>query len=88
MSITTQRDQFYLFTVPDDMCPVWCEMFLAGGQHAVGPTPYSEVELALHALKATNPGATVDELCYEADIAQCREWAATMPLEQLPAVTA
>jgi len=25
------RDQFYLFTMPGDMCPVWSEMYLADG---------------------------------------------------------
>ena len=79
------RDQFYLFTMPGDMCPVWSETFLGDGTHVVAPTPYSDVEDALTALKATNPGCTVDELCDRGDIGAAREWARTMPLEQIPA---
>ena len=83
------RDEFYLFTMPGDMCPVWCEMFTSDeGRitgHVVAPTPYSEVPSALAALQAANPGATVDELCYDSDIVQCRGWAQACPLEQIPA---
>ena len=80
------RDQFYLFTMPlDSMCSVWAEMYGSDGTHVVAPTPYSTVEYALNELQAANPGATVDSLCYESDIDECREWAATMPLEQIPA---
>jgi len=80
-----QRDEFYLFTMPGDMCPVWCEMFTMDGAHVVAPTPYSEVQDAMTHLLDANPFATVDELCYESDIDECREWARTMPLEQIPA---
>ena len=81
--IKRTRDELFVFTMPGDMCPVWSEMFLADGTHVVAPTPYSEVEYAIAQLKAANPGATVDELCYESDIEECREWARTMPLEQI-----
>jgi hypothetical protein len=83
MTATQLRDEFYLFTMPGDMCPVWAEMFGADGTHVVAPTPYSRTEDALSALKAANPGATVDELCLGHDIDNAREWARTMPLEQI-----
>ena len=80
------RDQFYLFLMPlDSVCPVWAEMYGSDGTHVVAPTPYGSIELAAAQLKAANPGATVDELCYETDIDECREWARTMPLEQIAA---
>ena len=79
-----KREEFYLFTMPGDMCPVWAEFYGTDGTHTVAPTPYSGVEYAKAQLKAANPDATVDELCYERDIEECREWARTMPLEQLP----
>ena len=78
-------NQFYLFTMPDDMCPVWAEVFLADGGHHVAPTPYSEVEYALAKLEAAHPGATVDTLWLPQDISECRGWARTMPLKQIPA---
>ncbi len=87
MTITTgQRDQFYVFTMPDDaMCPVWAEMFGPDGLHVVAPTPHTDVQDALDALSELHPDATVDELCDPAEIAECRESARTMPLEQIPA---
>ncbi len=87
MTITTgQRDQYYVFTMPDDaMCPVWAEMFGPDGLHVVAPTPHTDVQDALDALSDLHPDATVDELCYAADIEECREWARAMPLEQIPA---
>ena len=78
------RDEFYLFTMPGDMSPVWSEMFLADGTHVVAPTPYSEVQDAMTALLSSNPFATVDELCMDTDIENAREWARTVPLEQIP----
>jgi hypothetical protein len=74
--------QFYLFTLPGDMCPVWSETFLADGTHVVAPTPHSTMSLAVSFLRATNPGAIVDELCIPLDIDRAREWARTMLLEQ------
>jgi hypothetical protein len=81
--IKRTSEQFYLFTMPGDMCPVWSEMFLADGTHVVAPTPYTHLADALRNLKAANPGATVDELCLAGGIEECREWARTMPLEQI-----
>lgn len=78
-------DQFYLFTMPGDMCPVWSETFLADGTHVVAPSPCLTVPDAITAILAVSPYATVDELCYELDIERARDWARTMPLEQLPA---
>jgi hypothetical protein len=80
-----KHDEFYLFTMPGDMCPVWAETFLADGTHVVAPTPYSVLEYAAEQLKDANPFAIVDELDLPADIAQAREWARTMPLEPIPA---
>lgn len=80
----SRRDEFYLFTMPDNMCPVWAEMYVADG-HYVAPTPYGDVKTAAAALRSTNPDATIDELCYESDIDECRTWARTMPLEPIPA---
>ena len=83
---TGQRNQFYLFLMPlDSMCPVWAEMYGSDGTHVVAPTPYGTIELAAAQLKAANPGAVVDELDDESDLAEVREWARTMPLEQIPA---
>ena len=79
------RDQFYLFTMPGDMCAVWAEMFGADGTHVVAPTPHSDMQDALDALSGLHPDATVDELCDPQDIAEVRTWARTMPLEQIPA---
>jgi hypothetical protein len=80
------QDQYYLFMVPDDsMCPVWCETFTADGGHYVGPMPVDSMDDAAASLRRLYPGATVDELCMPLDIANAREWARTMPLEQIPA---
>lgn len=79
------RDQFYLFTMPGDICPVWAEVFLPDGTHHVAPTPYTYVDGAMEGLKNLHPEAIVDELDLDSDIAECREWARTMPLEQIPA---
>lgn len=78
-------DQFYLFTMPDDMCPVWCETYLADGTHVVAPTPFGAVEQAEAFLRASNPGVTVDQLDRDEDLSEVRQWARTMPLEQIPA---
>lgn len=83
--MTSTRDQFYVFTMPADMCPVWAETFLSDGTHVVAPTPYSEVTDAARFLQAANPGATVDELDDPADLAEVREWARSRPLEQIGA---
>ena len=79
----TTREQYYLFTMPGDMCPVWAETYLPDGTHVVAPMPYSDTQAALDYLSGRYPGATVDELCDAADIAECREWARTRPLEQI-----
>lgn len=79
------REQYYLFTMPGDMCPVWAEMYGQDGLHTVAPTPHSDMQDALDALSDLHPGVTVDELCDPAEIAECREWARTMPLEQIGA---
>jgi hypothetical protein len=79
------RDEFYLFTMPGDMCPVWCEMFSANGMHTVAPMPVDTMDAALASLQRIYPGTTIDTLCEPADIGQCREWARTMPLEQIGA---
>ena len=76
------QDQFYLFQMPGDMCPVWCETFM-DGIHTVAPTPYTHVADAMRQLKAANPAAVVDELCQDSDIEEVREWARTRPLEQI-----
>jgi hypothetical protein len=78
-----QRDQYYLFTMPGDMCEVWAETYLADGTHVVAPTPHSDMQDALDYLSDRYPGATVDELCDPRDIEECREWARTCPLEQI-----
>jgi hypothetical protein len=78
------RDQFYLFTMPGDMCPVWCEMY-GSGSHVVAPMPVDTIDAALASLQRLYPGTTIDTLCMPADIEQCRTWARTMPLEQIPA---
>jgi len=79
------RDQFYLFTMPGDMCPVWAETYQADGTHAVAPMPMDDMQAAFAWLKASYPDAIVDELVMDRDIEECREWARTMPLEQIPA---
>jgi hypothetical protein len=82
---TAQPDQFYLFTMPGDMCPVWSETYLADGTHVVAPTPFGEIADARAYLKGQNPSATVDELDLPEDLAEVRGWAHTCPLEQIPA---
>lgn len=55
-------DQYYVFTMDDEACPVWCEMFF-GTQHvASAPTPFSTVEMAVAELRRLHPEAYVDEL--------------------------
>lgn len=83
--MTVTRDQYYLFTMPGDMCPVWAETYLTDGTHVVAPTPYSDEQDAMNALLDLHPFATVDTLCEESDIEECRNWARTMPLEQIQA---
>jgi hypothetical protein len=85
MGTTITRDQYYLFTMPGDMCPVWAETYLADGTHVVAPTPVSTIEAAAALLAGLHPGAIVDELDDQGDIAECRQRARTMPLEQIPA---
>jgi hypothetical protein len=85
MTSTTTREQYYLFTMPGDMCPVWAETYLTDGTHVVAPTPFGTVEQAAAELAARHPGTTVDELDRDEDLAEVREWARTMPLEQIPA---
>lgn len=75
-------EQYYLFTLPGDEL-VWCEMFTADG-HYVAPTPHTSVQAALCGLEALHPGATVDELCMDSDLAEARMWARECPLEPLP----
>ena len=80
------RDQFCLFTMPgDEMCPVWSELYGSDGTHVVAPMPYEDLKTSAAALRMMHPDAIIDELDLAADIEQCREWARTMPLEQLPA---
>ena len=82
----SKRDQFYVFTMPGDaMCPVWAEMFGSDGTHTVAPTPFMNPRGAVAELRHRNPGAIVDELDWPSDLAEVRHWAATMPLEQIPA---
>jgi len=78
-------DQFYLFTLPGDMCPVWSEFFGTDGTHVVAPSPAMTMDAAKALIRVNNPGAIVDELCMPLDIANAREWARTMPLEQIGA---
>ena len=59
-------EQCYLFTVPGDEL-VWCEMYTSDG-HYVAPMPYTDMSLALVALMARHPYATVDEMCDSAEI--------------------
>jgi len=75
-------DQYYRFTVPDDEL-VWAETYLGDGTHVVAPTPYADMQDALDYLADRYPDATVDELCDPRDLAECREWARTCPLEQI-----
>lgn len=83
MSITTvPRDQYYVFTMPGDEL-VWAETYLGDGTHVVAPTPYTDVQDALDYLSARYPDATVDELSDPRDLGEVREWARTMPLEQI-----
>lgn len=78
-------ERYYLFTLPEDsMCPVWCETFLPDGTHVVAPMPYTDLTTSAAELRSLHPVATVDTLCEADDIAQCRKWARTLPLEQLP----
>lgn len=80
------QDQYYLFTMPGDrMCPVWVEVFLTDGTHHVAPSPFLVMDSAVTYLQEAHPGTTVDELDDERDLAEVREWARTMPLEQIPA---
>lgn len=80
---TTQRDQFYLFTLAGDMCAVWAETYLADGTHLVAPTPHGTIAQAAAYLKARYPGAIVDELDDPRELAEVRGWARTCPLEQI-----
>ncbi len=82
-STTIQRDQFYVFTMPGDMCPVWAETYLADGTHVVAPMPFATVADSTAYLEARYPGATGDELDDPRDLAEVRTWARTCPLEQI-----
>jgi hypothetical protein len=77
-------DQYYLFTVPGDEL-VWAETYLGDGTHVVAPTPRTRTHDALVLLKQLQPGATIDFLDDPRDLAEVREWAHTMPLEQIGA---
>ena len=80
------REQYYVFTMPlDHMCPVWVEVYLPDGTHHVAPSPFLVMDSAVAYLQQAHPGTTVDELDDEKDLAEVRGWAATMPLEQIPA---
>jgi hypothetical protein len=83
--MSATRDEFYLFTMPGDMCPVWFELFLPDGTHTVAPSPFMNPADAMNATMQANPAATVDELYLAEDIEQARMWARTMPLEQITA---
>jgi hypothetical protein len=85
MTPTPLSEQYYLFTMPDDMCPVWAEMHLPDGTHLVAPMPYEDLKTSAAALRSMHADATIDVLGEAADIEQCRGWARTMPLEQVPA---
>jgi hypothetical protein len=82
VAVIPVADQYYLFTVPGDEL-VWAETYLGDGTHVVAPTPYSDMQDALDYLSGRYPDATVDELCDPRDLAECREWARTCPLEQV-----
>ena len=78
-STTVQRDQFYLFTMPGDMCAVWAETFLADGTHVVHRprTPRSPTPRPTSGRPTRAPPWTS---CDDArDLAEVREWARTMP---------
>lgn len=79
------NEQYYVFTLPGDDCPVWAEMFLADGRHVVGPTPFGCVSSAVDGLIRLHPMAVVDELDTPADIGAARRWARVMPLEDIAA---
>lgn len=81
--IQRTREQFYLFPMADDMCPVWVEYFGADGKHYVAPMPLTDENDALSWLKRQYPDATVDTLYLGDDIREVQHWARTMPLEQI-----
>ena len=70
-----EMEQYYLFTMPGDSCPVWCEMFGPFG-HMVAPTPCADVDQARTLLAGIHPDALVDELFYDDEIAEARSMAA------------
>lgn len=77
-------DQYYVFTLPDDEL-IWAETSLGDGTHVVAPTPFGDMDHAVGFLKLAHPAAVVDELDDPDDLAEVREWARTMPLEQIGA---
>ena len=81
-TITGQRDQYYVFTIPGEFL-ARAETYLGDGTHVVAPTPYGDAQDALDYLSGRYPDATVDELCDPTDLAEVREWARTVPLEQI-----
>jgi hypothetical protein len=81
---TITQDQYYLFTIPGDMCPVWAETYLTDGTHVVAPMPHANMAAAEGYLVTRYPHAIVDRLDDPAELAEVRGWARTMPLEQLP----
>ncbi|MCW3019148.1 MAG: hypothetical protein JWN10_1456, partial [Solirubrobacterales bacterium] len=64
-------EQFYLFPMPGDACPIWCESFGAFG-HVVAPTPFASLEQGMTVLDGMHPGAVVDTLDDPAEIATAR----------------
>jgi len=81
--MTITRDEYYLFTMPgEDLA--WAETYLNDGTHVVAPTPFADITDAFNYLQDRYPGATVDTLCDASDLAEVREWARTIPLEQIP----
>lgn len=71
---TTFMAQFYVFTMPGDSCPIWVEGFDELG-HWVAPSPFFDVETALTELDQLHPGAMIDSLCDEDEIADARNLA-------------
>ena len=71
---TITAPQYYVFTMPNDSCPIWVEGFDDLG-HWVAPTPFFDVETALRELDQLHPGAVIDSLCDEDEIADARRLA-------------
>ena len=69
--VEPKTEQYYVFTMPGDSCPIWVEGFDDMG-HWVAPSPFFDLESALSALDELHPGAHVDSLCYAEDITSAR----------------